>query len=207
MDRSKEIKDLVSRGLSSRQIGNRLDICNGTVIYWVKKLGLKLKQSKNDNGVRGPKLNLTGKTFGFLTVKEMVQDKNSKGHPYRALCYCSNCGNENFLVMPRNIIEGFTTSCGCRIDFYEKIKGKNSTQYTGYKDITGTYWKRIKSRRGHKHQFLINIKEAYTLYEKQGKKCALSNLPIKFGRSNYFIETTASLDRIDSTKDYTIDNV
>jgi archaellum component FlaC len=43
---------------------------------------------------------------------------------------------------------------------------------------------------------------------KQNKLCALSGLPIKFARANKRTsETSASLDRIDSTKNYVEGNV
>lgn len=42
---------------------------------------------------------------------------------------------------------------------------------------------------------------------KQDKKCALSGILLKFGRSENVYETTASLDRIDNKKGYTENNV
>jgi len=43
------------------------------------------------------------------------------------------------------------------------------------------------------------------LYERQNRKCAISGLPIVFGKHN--TETTASLDRIDSAIGYEKDNI
>lgn len=45
------------------------------------------------------------------------------------------------------------------------------------------------------------------MYIKQNKKCALSGEDLYFGRIRYRTETNASIDRIDSRKDYTIDNI
>jgi len=45
------------------------------------------------------------------------------------------------------------------------------------------------------------------LFLNQDRKCALSGLPLVFGANHGKIEGTASLDRIDSSKGYTIDNV
>ncbi len=45
------------------------------------------------------------------------------------------------------------------------------------------------------------------ILEKQNYKCALSNLKIQIGRYYKNIETTASIDRIDSSKGYTINNI
>ena len=50
----------------------------------------------------------------------------------------------------------------------------------------------------------------WNLFLKQNKKCILTNLPIKFAQSTYedrHGKTSASLDRIDSTKGYLPDNV
>lgn len=83
--------------------------------------------------------------------------------------------------------------------------------FTGYEEISGKYWAVLKqSARLRKHNFLINIKEAWDLFIKQNKKCALTNLPLSFsssGRTTDWTSYTASLDRIDSRKDYTIDNI
>jgi hypothetical protein len=45
------------------------------------------------------------------------------------------------------------------------------------------------------------------LLEKQEYKCALSGLKLQIGKYHKHIETTASLDRIDSSKEYTINNI
>jgi len=89
-----------------------------------------------------------------------------------------------------------------RHDFGKKLQ-------TGHNDITGSYWSRAKSNaKKRKLDFLIDIKFAWELFLKQDKKCKLTGLPIEMGRGGKFgNETTASLDRIDSTKGYTEDNV
>jgi hypothetical protein len=54
----------------------------------------------------------------------------------------------------------------------------------------------------------LDIEEAWNLFNKQNGKCALSGIDLKFCQSIREIkDTTASLDRIDSNKGYTIDNV
>jgi len=52
--------------------------------------------------------------------------------------------------------------------------------------------------------------DAWKMFEKQDSKCALSGMPIEFvtvNRRRDRSKQTASLDRIDSEGDYTIDNV
>ena len=65
-------------------------------------------------------------------------------------------------------------------------------------------------RRG--YEFLITKEQAWTLYEEQNGLCALSGIPIGFGKRSkkkdgFKRTTTASLDRIDNKKGYTIDNI
>jgi hypothetical protein len=63
--------------------------------------------------------------------------------------------------------------------------------------------------------FKLTKKQAWNLFLKQQKKCALSDQPINFCTGNGITERgwkgrlmhTASLDRIDPNKGYTIDNV
>lgn len=56
--------------------------------------------------------------------------------------------------------------------------------------------------------FFISIDQIWKLFEKQNKKCSISGVDLtfpKYGEKANF--QTASLDRIDSEKGYTIDNV
>jgi len=55
--------------------------------------------------------------------------------------------------------------------------------------------------------FDVSPKFLWQLFLKQERKCALSDLPLDFGRGKRGLFRTASLDRIDSSKGYTEDNV
>lgn len=208
MNRTEQIKKLVKKGLSLRQIAKKENVTSSAIGYWVKKLGLKLKLSKLPNGNKPSKHNIVGKKFGFLKILKITHTNKSIRNGYRAICKCLNCGNNNFETSIQSIISRRTTSCGCRIDQYKKITGENSSQFTGYKEISGSCWKRLSDKRKLiKNPLKITIKQAYELFLKQKRKCKLTGLPIKFGRAEYRKETTASLDRIDSTKGYYLDNV
>ena len=99
-----------------------------------------------------------------------------------------------------------------------RIFGSNHAQWSGYMEISGSHWGRIKSCAKYRGiSFDIDIKDVWELFIKQDRKCALSGVEITFGDSdkntykntnkNMYKNTTASLDRIDSSKGYTIDNV
>lgn len=147
---------------------------------------------------------LTGFKFENLTVIKMVRPPKTRPKNYhtrwKAVCDCGKI----LVVRATSLIQGATGSCGC-------TKGRG--HYTGVGDVSGHHLNRIKRgaiKRGLK--FKITALEVWNLFLKQNQKCALSgqeiNLVRCFKRRNKKRKVqTASLDRIDSSKGYTIDNV
>lgn len=153
---------------------------------------------------------IVGEKFGMLSVIELEKKfhptyNNGKGKfKYYALCKC-DCGNEH-RVLKASLKRGSTTSCGCRRDQYDLMRGENHSQYTGYKEIRGKKWSDYQNKAKKRNlDFDITIEEAWGLYEEQNRKCALTKLPIK--HHHYNGGGTASLDRIDSSKGYNLENV
>jgi hypothetical protein len=75
--------------------------------------------------------------------------------------------------------------------------------FKGYKKIRMVHFNEIKrsaNKRG--IEFSVSIKYLWELYSNQDCKCALTGLPIVFGRLSHRHETSASLDRIDSKYGY-----
>lgn len=139
---------------------------------------------------------MIGKKFGMLTVLS----HKSRTEGYNCLC---DCGNTT-VARTYRLIRGLHNSCGC---IHKRI-GEDNIHYKGIGTLSRTHWCRIKcaaSRRG--IPFQISLKDAWELYLKQDKKCAYTQLPIAFGSIYRKIPTTASLDRIDSTKGYTKNNI
>lgn len=85
--------------------------------------------------------------------------------------------------------------------------------WKGYKDISGNYWTRLQQNAQKKGSSDLTIEFIWELFEAQEGKCKLSGLPIVLDASlgslnkNGYQKGTASLDRIDSSKGYTRDNV
>lgn len=150
-----------------------------------------------------------GRTFGFLTVVKLVKSAKGSNRGCIAICNCSNCGKKDFETLLYRVISGEAKSCGCRIDFYQKFTGENSSQFTGYREIRGSTWYKIKCHAKSRNlELKISIKDVWNLYEKQNGKCALSGVPIKFGKiTRNKGDISASLDRIDSSRGYTLDNI
>lgn len=78
----------------------------------------KMKQTRNSK----PRIDLTGKTFGYLTP--MYYIKGGKWH-----CKCK-CGNE-LDVDTRNLNSGHTKSCGC---YQKEMASKNTYDMSNYED-------------------------------------------------------------------------
>lgn len=98
-----------------------------------------------------------------------------------------------------------------KIDKTGKYYGKDHHNWSGYQEISHTHWvsiKRAAKRRSKEIDFNITIEEAWDLFIEQNRKCALSGVEIKFSPTgaNRYEKTTASLDRIDSSKGYCLNN-
>jgi hypothetical protein len=82
--------------------------------------------------------------------------------------------------------------------------GPNSPRWTGYKELPHSYWSQVKrgaEQRG--LEFDLSIRDMYELFIQQNARCALSDIELYLG----YKDTNASLDRIDSQKGYTKDNI
>lgn len=91
---------------------------------------------------------------------------------------------------------------------YPRRRGNASPLYNGFRDISGSHWKSMfRSASKRNIEFSVNIEYIWDLYEKQGCKCALSGVPIKFSSLWTMRDGTASLDRIDSSKGYIENNL
>lgn len=78
--------------------------------------------------------------------------------------------------------------------------------FAGVGNIPKWYWNQLKGSRT-KHGENITIEEANDQFVKQNGKCVYTGVPLLFGRNLSKKSTTASLDRIDSSKGYSKDNV
>ncbi len=140
-----------------------------------------------------------GMRIGFLTVvgdsKMMSGARNGKPVMH-GLCVC-DCGTEVWIRKDHISARSLRKSCGC------KRFGNNSYAWKGYKGISGEKFGQIrKGAESRNIDFKISIESIWDLYEEQNHKCVLTGWDLEMG-----LGCTASLDRIDSSKCYTIDNV
>ena len=144
-------------------------------------------------------IDLTNQRFGKLLVICDTNKRKSNRPIWKCVC---DCGNE-VEILGKYLLNGDTKSCGCLIK-----EGSHNRDAVG--EITKSYWTPIErqaQRRG--IPFEISRQEAWNLFEKQNHKCAITGVELKFSsniRDDRGTQTT-SLDRIDNSKGYVIDNI
>jgi hypothetical protein len=170
---------------------------------------IKLTKKAND---------LVGKVFGQLKVKEVFgRDKYSH---IIWLCECS-CGKETKVKSSELLrkTRGATKSCGCimtKSNPYQVHPGhmnrSKSKNWKGHEEISGYLWAKIND--GAKKRNLevsVSLEDLWILFLQQNRKCALSGIDIEFAQTareqRNHKGTTASLDRICSSKGYVYGNL
>lgn len=191
-------KEILEKELDSGLLAKDIAVKYNISTAWVSKL------RKKYNILKDISKNYINKQFGELTVKKRL--KNNKHMQHMWLCLCS-CGKYR-RVSGESLSYGYTKSCGC-IKKRERAKGKNNYQWSGFEEISGTYWNSIKnSAKIRNINFDITIEYAWNLYIQQNKKCNYTNLDICFAKSKKKMSlATASLDRIDNNKGYIEGNI
>jgi len=168
--------------------------CGGKKLasYWNLKIG-KIKSCGCIRTGTPPDFSLIGKIFGVFTVISRTDSDKWRGSWW--LC---SCPNGHILKIQRFRLMRNLKSCKC-------CRPGNLGELSGY------YWKRLKSgAKSRNIQFEITQKEALDLFYKQDGKCALTGVEINIGiisKSKYPKLCMASLDRKDSSKGYSIENV
>jgi hypothetical protein len=141
-----------------------------------------------------------------LTVIKKSEKTDNQNRPMWE-CQCS-CGNT--IVVNSTILRARNRqSCGCFAnELSSQRKGKNHPSFTGFEELPGHFFSSIRCRARNRHiEFNVTPKQLWELYIKQNKKCALSGIFLQFHSGKYTKDGNASLDRIDSGRDYTMDNV
>ena len=149
------------------------------------------------------RMNLEGKRFTKLVaISEMYINRNN----VLWLCKC-DCGKEKYIKRDC-LTSGDTKSCGCIRRSGNKQTGAAHYGWKGYQEISGSYLNTIKANaKKRKIEFCVTLEYLWDLFIKQDRKCAISGVNIEFKAIRRDYETTASLDRIDSSKGYVEGNL
>lgn len=160
---------------------------------------------------------VVGTIFGSLKViSDKIEYTSDNKVKYNVQC---NCGKELFVraYFLENGRQKYCRECSQRNAVYTHDNRANflNKTHSGYKNITKTvysYLKRNAIRRDITWDSNITIEFLWDLYIKQNGLCALSGFPIQFTEKRKMSNInwdfmTASLDRIDSSKPYSVENI
>lgn len=143
---------------------------------------------------------LLGQKFGLLVVDRFAGYAPGKKTTWKCRCDCGGSA----VVRNDCLVSGATRSCGC----LQNQKGRQNPRWKGCGEISGRVWNKLQAdakRRG--LLFTLKIDDAWRLFLAQERRCALTGLYLHFSSRGFPADGNASLDRIDSTFGYTLDNV
>ncbi len=133
-----------------------------------------------------------GQRFDQLTVVDL--DRTSSR--LIAVCRC-DCGN-TVRVRSSNLPKNETNNCGCT------VRGN----WRGHGDLSLTYYGQLKrNAKARDIPFEVSIEHLWELFLKQEGRCALTGIHLYLTKRRSDPNTTASVDRIDSSKSYDVENV
>lgn len=150
--------------------------------------------------------NEAGKIFGQLTVSNEYKSHGIKVKHILWKCKCS-CGSEKW-IKASNLRAGRAISCGCaryqHPNFGQKPVPKDSKYF--FQSWVNIWRRKAETRH---RDFTITIDDLDLLYEKQNGRCFYSGDPLIVANGSKFClnESNISLDRIDNSKGYTLNNI
>ncbi len=134
-----------------------------------------------------------GRVFGEWEVLGFAKNTGAPDYNHIWSCLCRGCG-KTYEVNKESLVLGVSTRClKCAGKQHQKA---NNPNWKGFKDIPGSFfWGVVDGAKARGISVRITIEQVQELWERSGRKCVLSGIPIEIGKD-------ASLDRIDSKKGY-----
>ncbi|MCC7419311.1 MAG: hypothetical protein IT428_03410 [Planctomycetaceae bacterium] len=149
--------------------------------------------------------NFTGSMIGKWQVGEETRRGSSTVRYY--VCTCS-CPRKTVQLVAGHRLRGDSPNQSrmCNQCVFRTI---GAAKDKGCGEIPGYYWRNLcEGAKKKGSEMLITVEYAWELLRSQEKRCVLTGVPIGFGPSKRLKnQTTASLDRIDASGDYTEGNV
>lgn len=140
---------------------------------------------------------MIGEQFGSWTVLEYSHTTPAPAYKKYYKCVCS-CGEEA-IVQLQSLKNGASTRCrSCR---YTDLSGKGNPNWSGFKDISGSFFGDIREGAAKRNkEFNLVIQDLQEVWEIQNGTCALTGWKLEIGKD-------ASIDRINSDIGYQYDNI
>lgn len=190
-----EIINLYQSGKTLKEIGEILNCTANTVKRYINNAGEKTRK-RGENREE----NIDGKKFGRLSVIKRTTERNNHGKQL-ILCQC-DCGKSRKICISE-LRQTQNPTCGDKLCKF----GPNGTMWNGHKEISQTMFQRIKNGADRRNiNFEITIEDMYDRWVFQKGICSLSGEKLTYYENSAY-NYNASLDRIDSKKGYTKDNI
>lgn len=181
----------ITQNISVEEIAKKFNRSVGVVYQYLRKHKIEYKKQYID---------FTGQRRGKIEILKPVASNHKGGGKHVKWLVRCDCGIEY------EIISSTLNSCNnlcCEKCRYIASRSKE--------ELKNYIWNALKYvAKTRKKEFSITKEYAYQLFLQQDKKCALTGRNIKFAthaKAHTQGETTASLDRIDSSKGYVEGNV
>ncbi len=149
-----------------------------------------------------------GASFSDWTVVSFSHKSQQREQYWNVKCVCGSLNK----VSRTNLFRGSTTKCKKCMEL--GTRGSKNSQWKGGNFISQSFLQSYKtSAKDRKINFLLKATEVEDLFYKQDGKCKYSGKELTFSdvqsgpNFDRVKNQTASLDRIDSSKGYTLDNV
>lgn len=151
----------------------------------------------------GRRIDLTGQVRGHLTIISPTGESRKGSRLWNCICDCGNTFITTAACLHKS--EKGTRSCGCR----HHARGPASNTWSGHGGISGSWWTAHVNNAGdlkkRKLECTVTVQQGWDLFLKQERKCAYTGLLLEIGGNRE--PCSASVDRIDSSKGYHIDNI
>lgn len=195
-----DIEEVVKDSLSFRDLGRRLGITHRQAKALVEAHGLDV--SHYTFGKRS--LSYVGRTFGELTVVGVFKSSTDQRWMCSFRCVCGTEGVKRL----DGVINLRVPSCGCLSRNRPAMLAGGNPAFKGCGELRAVHVFNIKTGAVRRNiPFKLSQEYLWQLFLKQDRRCALSGMTLTFGRVHFAHETTASLDRKDSSKGYVKGNV
>jgi hypothetical protein len=191
--------EFIDKGKSLSLIASEVGCGRSTIITKLKKFRIKLDaSSKRRRHVK----DLVGRVFGRLRVIRFAGSHESGAATWECECECGTIK----VFRGGTLTYGHSKSCGC---LRKEIGSRTTTQN---RLLSASLWNKLRHGADVRGlEFSVSIEFAEKLIEQQGFKCALSGVDISVSKPGTcrgsLKDSTASLDRKDSSVGYTPENI